>query len=171
MANSYVIPHQIVQTPDAVVIATEDTDSARIIHLSGAQPPQIMRSRGGYSAGRWEDDTLVVETTHISAPDPTGVVYRGPIPLAEGSRTIERFTLIAADEILYQFTVDDSSLFTAPWSAEYVLRRRPDKFHEYACHEGNYAIVNALTAARLGGESDKAAGGKKAAATENARPN
>ena len=62
-------------------------------------------------------------------------------------------------------------MFTAPWSAEYVLRRRPDKFHEYACHEGNYAIVNALTAARLGRQSDKAAGGKKAAATENVKPN
>ncbi|MBK8839635.1 MAG: hypothetical protein IPO30_13295 [Hyphomonadaceae bacterium] len=171
MANSYVIPHQIVQTPDAIVIATEDTDGARIIHLAGPQPPQVLRSRGGYSAGRWDGDTLIVETTHVSAPDPTGVVYRGPIPLTEASRTIERFTLLAPSEILYRFTVEDPALFTAPWSAEYVLRRHPDKFHEYACHEGNYAIVNALTAARLGRQSDKAADDKRQAKEEKKAAN
>ncbi len=154
-ANSYVIPHQIVQTSDAIVIATEDTDGGRIIHLSGAAPPVNIRTRGGYSAGRWEGETLVVETTHISAPDITGVVYRGPIPITEGSRTIERFTQIGADEILYQFTVEDPAVFTAPWSAEYVLKRHPDRFHEYACHEGNHAITNTLTAARLGRQSTK----------------
>ena len=166
MANSYVIPHQIVQTPNAVVIATEDTDGTRIIHLAGPKPPQILRSRGGYSTGRWDGDTLIVETTHISAPDPTGVAYRGPIPVTEGSRIIERFMPLAADEILYQFTIEDASLFTTPWSAEYTLRRHPGAYHEYACHEGNYAIVNALTAARLGRQSTKEADEKKQAEEE-----
>jgi len=170
MANSYVIPHQIVQTPDAVVIATEDTDGARIIHLSGPLPPQVIRSRGGYSAGHWERDTLVVETTHIAAPDVTGVVYRGAIPVTEGSRTIERFTLIAPDEILYQFTIEDPALFTAPWRAEYVLKRHPGAYHEYACHEGNYAIVNGLKAARLGRQSTREADEKKAAEEAKKKP-
>jgi hypothetical protein len=71
-AISAVIPSQIVQTSDALVIWTEDTDGARIIHLTGDPPPNAIRTRAGYSAGRWEGDTLMVETTHFSAYDPGG---------------------------------------------------------------------------------------------------
>jgi hypothetical protein len=162
-ANSYVIPHMIVQTPDAIIIATEDTDSGRIIHLTGAAPAAVMRSRAGWSAGRWDGDTLVVTTTNVAVSGPTGVNYRGELPVSEDSVTTERFTLTSADEILYQFTIADRLLFKAAWSAEYILKRHPGEFHEYACHEGNYAMTNALQAARLGRQSTKAADEKKKA--------
>jgi len=165
---SAVIPSQIVQTPEAIIIATEDTDSGRIIHLDGQAPPDAMRTRAGYSAGHWEGDTLIVETTHIAAQDPTGVVYRGDVVLTEGSRTTERFRLISANELLYGFTVTDPALYNRPWFAEYVLNRSDGAVYEYACHEGNYAMFNGLLAARIGRQPDKASVERKKAAAKKA---
>jgi hypothetical protein len=147
---SIVIPYLIVQTSDAIVVASEDTDPARIIHMTGPAPPEVIRSRAGYSAGHWDGDTLVVETTHISADDPSGLLDRGGVVLARGSRVTERFTLHANTELLYQFTVEDPSFYHQPWRAELVLKRVDDRVYEYACHEGNRGMTVILTAARLG---------------------
>jgi hypothetical protein len=145
------LPNLIVQTPDAIVIATEDTDSARIIHLSGAAPGPAIKSRAGYSAGRWEGDTLVVETTHLAAIDPAGSNQKDDIVTSEASLIRERFTLLSPTELLYQFSVDDPSLYARTWLAELVLTRTDEAtLYEYACHEGNRAMVNILLAARLG---------------------
>lgn len=149
-AISPVIPNQIIQTPDAIVVATEDTDAARIIHMTGTRPPDVIRTRVGYSAGHWEGDTLVVETTHLAASDGIGVLFRSEMILSEGSRVIERFTLIADRELLYQFSVADPALYDRPWLGEYVMTRIDDRLYEYACHEGNRGMENILTAARLG---------------------
>jgi hypothetical protein len=149
-AISLVIPIEIIATPAAIAITTEDTDSTRIIDMAGPAPPYAIRTRTGYSAGRWEGDTLVVETTHIAAIDPSGVVFRDSIMLTEGSRITERFTLLSADEMLYQFTVEDEAIYSRPWLAEFVFRRHDDKLYEYACHEGNRGMENILKAARLG---------------------
>jgi len=149
-AISAVIPSQIVQTPTAIVLVTEDTDSTRIVDLSGKQHLDAIRTRMGSSSGRWDGDTLVVETTRFSAPDPAGVLMRDAVALSEASRITERFTLISRDELLYRFTVEDPALYDRPWLAEYMMKRIPGRLHEYACHEGNRAMENILTAARLG---------------------
>ena len=144
-----VIPSEIVQTPAAILIWTEDTDGARIIHLTGEPPPDVIRTRAGYSAGHWEGDTLVVETTHLSALDPGGGLLRDAIVLSRGSRIIERFSLQRDGALLYQFTVLDADLYERPWLAEYLLVRNTDHVYEYACHEGNRGMTNILKAARV----------------------
>ena len=149
-AISLEIPVEIVATPAAIAITTEDTDSTRIIDMTGRRPPSVIRTRAGYSSGRWEGDTLVVETTHIAATDPSGVVFRDNVMLTENSRVIERFTLLSANELLYQFSVEDPALYDRPWLAEFVFKRHDDRLYEYACHEGNFGMKNILTAARLG---------------------
>lgn len=155
-AGSLPIPIRIVQTPDAIVVAAEDMNPARIIALSGRAPPDVMRTPDGYSRGRWEGETLIVETTHYSSPDPTsGVLVRSAAPLTADSKVIERFRMRSANELHYQFTIEDPSLYRQPWLAEFVLRKVDMGFFEYACHEANHSIINILTAARLGLQEDK----------------
>jgi hypothetical protein len=149
-AISLVIPSQIIQTPHAIVVMTEDTDGGRIVHMKSSAPPDAIRTRAGYSAGRWEGDTLVVETTHLAADDPVGVLFREAIMVSEASRITERFSLLSDTELLYQFTVTDPALYDRPWLGEYLMKRLDDKLYEYACHEGNRGMENILIAARLG---------------------
>jgi hypothetical protein len=149
-AISDVIPNQIVQTPSAILIVMEDTDAGRIIDMTGATPPSAVRSRAGYSSGRWDGDTLVIETTHFQSTDPIGVNFRDDIMIAQGSRAIERFSLLSDTELLYQFTVEDPALYEKPWLAEMVLKRAKGPVYEYACHEGNRGMENILTAAKVG---------------------
>lgn len=156
MVSSHLfIPLKIVQTPAALVLAAEDFNPARIIAMTAGLPPDVMRSPDGHSRGRWEDDTLVVETIHFATPSPPGgLIWRGGAPVTADSRVVERFRMQAADRILYQFTIEDPSLYKSPWLAEFVLTRTDASFLEYACHEGNHAIINVLTAARLGLQDD-----------------
>jgi hypothetical protein len=149
-AVSLVIPSQIITVPGAVLVMTEDTDMGRIIHLEGASPPDAVRSRAGWSRGTWEGDTLMVETTHIAASDPSGVLFRDAMVVGEASKVIERFRLLGPDELLYQFTVEDRSLYDRPWRAELTMRRKRDRLYEYVCHEGNRGMTNALLAGRMG---------------------
>ncbi|MDP3492912.1 MAG: hypothetical protein Q8R82_07345 [Hyphomonadaceae bacterium] len=149
-ASSLMIPMQIVQTPDTVVISMEDMEPLRIVSLTDPPQHDALRSRGGQSRGRWEDDTFVVETDSLSISDPAGLTWRGGAFVTSDSRVIERFRLLSADLLLYRFTIEDASLYKAPWLAEYVLKRIASPVYEYACHEGNYAMVNIMTAARLG---------------------
>ena len=134
--------HQIVQTAEYVIIFSEMMHDARIIPLS-VRPhlPQNVRQWFGDSRGRWEGNTLVVETTNFT--DKTN--FRGS---GQNLRLIERFTRVDPDTLLYQFTVDDPQSFQRPWSAEIPMKRAKGPIFEYACHEGNYSIVNTLTAAR-----------------------
>lgn len=157
-------PNLIVQTPRELVIATEDVGSPRIIHIDGSPPPPaVVTTYEGWSQGRWEGDTLVVETTHVRADNPVRPVFGGSIMVEPDSKLIERFTRIAHDELLYQFTVEDPDLYTAPWLAEYSFTLDDTGIFEYACHEANYSMVNIL----LGGrehdkrEAAKAKGAKK----------
>jgi hypothetical protein len=149
------IPHLFVQTPGAIVIATEDVDASRIVTLDGSVTPEPLRSLAGNSRGRWDGDTLVVETDHFAIADPRGFAWRGDALITADSRVVERFSLLSADEMLYQFTIEDPSLYKAPWLAEYVMRRSPQHFYEYACHEGNYGMTNILKAARVGRQEEK----------------
>jgi hypothetical protein len=108
----------------------------------------------GDSIGHWEGDTLVVDTTNFTGK----TRFRGS---GENLHVIERFTRVSPDTILYRFTIDDPSTFTRAWTAESTFLAVSEKLYEYACHEGNYAMVDMLRGARL--EENKAAedAGKK----------
>ncbi len=161
------VPNTFIQTPREIVILTEDVASLRIIHTDGAAPPPpAMTSYEGWSAGHWEGDTLVVETTHIRADDPVRGGFGRPILVEPDSKLTERFTRVSPTELVYQFTVDDPDLYTAPWLAEYSFILRDTTFYEYACHEANYSLTNILLGGREGDKRDAA----KARATKAAKP-
>jgi hypothetical protein len=144
------IPSLFVQTPREIVIVTEDVGSLRVIHLDGASPPPAaVTSYEGWSAGHWEGDTLVIETTHTRADDTSRGHFGRAVIVEADSKVIERFTRLSPTELLYQFTVVDPDLYTAPWLAEYSFTLADTAFHEYACHEGNYAMTNILLSGRV----------------------
>jgi len=133
---------QIVQTPGYVVILQEMIHDARIIPLDGRPPlASNLRRWLGDSRGRWEGDTLVVETTNFT--DKTN--FRGS---RDALHVVERFTRVDENTIRYQFTVDDSTTWTSPWSAELPLAKDKGPIYEYACHEANYGLPNNLSGAR-----------------------
>ena len=134
--------HQIVQTPDHVMILTEMVHDARVVRMNAQHAPPTVRKWLGDSIGRWEGDTLVVETTNFS--DKTR--FRGS---TEKLKITERFTRLDAKTLRYQFTADDPATWTRPWTAEYAWPVTSDLMYEYACHEGNYAMGNILRGARL----------------------
>ncbi len=154
--------YTIVQTADHVMIMTEMIHDVRIIRLGDVEhvPPQV-RPWFGDSIGRWEGDTLVVETTNIH---PTQLAQSSPLWPYRGAtdqlKVTERFTRTGPDTILYRFTVEDPATFTAPFSGELPFNRTPELIHEYACHEGNYALPGMLAGARL--EEEKQAKGGSA---------
>jgi hypothetical protein len=134
---------QLVQTRDAVVIANEMIHDARVIPLDGRPHlPANVRPWLGDSRGRWEGDTLVVETTNFT--DKTA--FRGS---DQNLRLVERFTRADADTLMYEFTVADPTAFTKPWTVSIPLTRLDEQIYEYACHEANYAMSGMLKAARI----------------------
>jgi hypothetical protein len=144
------LPFQFVQTPDAVVMTGEDVEALRIVHIGGELPPSAVRSREGWSSGHWDEDTLVVETTHLSADDPYRVNFGPSLIVGLDSRIIERLSFVSADELLYQFTIEDPALYTRPWRAEFSMTRAAgtEAVYEYACHGANYTLANVLKAGR-----------------------
>jgi hypothetical protein len=134
--------YQIQQTKDAVVIVVEMVHDARIVRLADPRhPPADMRLWMGDSIGHWEGDTLVVETTNLRREEG----LRGP---TDNMKTVERFTRVSPQQILYQFEIVDPSAFSAPVKGEEALNFTKDKIYEYACHEGNYAMTGILAGAR-----------------------
>ena len=142
---------QLFQTPDHVVIFSEMVHDARIVPLSEDQPhlPESIRQWMGDSRGRWDGDTLVVESTNFT--DKTGSFYTIIDSYGSGEtlRLEERFTRVDADTLLYSFTVDDPATFTRPITAEIPMQRSDLPLFEYACHEGNYGMTNLLAGARV----------------------
>ena len=140
---------QLFQTPDHVVIVNEMIHEVRVVPLDGRPPlPEGMRQWMGDSRGRWDGDTLVVESGNYT--DKTGSFYA--IVGMYGSGTtlhlVERFTRVDADTLLYEFTVDDPATFTGPFTAAIPMKRSDLPMFEYACHEGNYGMTNLLAGAR-----------------------
>ena len=131
---------QLFQTPDHVVVLNEMVHDWRIIPIDGRPRPGI-DSWTGESRGRWEGDTLVVETVDFSAKH----AWRGTTP---GRHLIERFTRVDEDTLLYEFTVTDPGTWTAPWTAQVPMRLNELPLFEYACHEGNYSLEGILAGAR-----------------------
>ena len=128
------------QTPDHVVLLIEMTHTLRVIPLDG-RPHGTLRQFVGDSRGRWEGDTLVVETKNFHRL--TSV--RGSTPEA---RLSERFTRVGLGAIRYEFTVEDVETWVRPWTAQVELLRTDEPLYEYACHEGNYSMAGILAGAR-----------------------
>ena len=133
--------HQIVQTPNYVMILTEMVHDARVVRIGGEHLPKTIRKWMGDSVGRWEGDTLVVDTTNFT--DKTR--FRGS---SENLHVVERFRRIDDRSLLYRFTVEDPSTWAMPWTGEYIWPATNDLMYEYACHEGNYALGDILRGAR-----------------------
>ena len=159
--NSY----QLVQSPSAVMIATEMVHDARIVRLNSKHRTDGIRPYFGDSIGWWEGDTLVVETTNI----PQSQQFMGSW---KDLKVTERFKRVADDRLYYGFTVEDPTLWDAPWGGEYEFAALNGRMYEYACHEGNYAMHGILAGARVqeakaaAAEAEKA----KAAAKPAAKP-
>jgi hypothetical protein len=134
---------EFVQTPQAILIHTELGGGFRIIALDGRpRLPDAIRFWQGNSRGHWEGDTLVVETTNFSETRE----FRGS---GANLHVVERFTRVSDGMLLYAFTVEDATTWTAPWSAEVPMVRLTGLLYEFACHEGNYGLAGILRGARF----------------------
>ena len=130
----------IVQTPDHVVILNEMVHNARIIPLDG-RPHGNLPQYSGDSRGRWDGDTLVVETKRFLRETSLGGSSRE-------TSVVERFRRVDPDTVMYEFTVEDPDGYTSPWTALMPLRRTEGPMFEYACHEGNIGLAGILAGAR-----------------------
>ncbi|HTM29768.1 MAG TPA: hypothetical protein VL263_00610 [Vicinamibacterales bacterium] len=146
--------YQIVQTKDFVVIHSEMIHDARMIPLDGRPPlPTSVQLLEGDSRGRWEGDTLVVETKNFAdrnwiATSAAAGRIKG-IPQSTALRIVERFTRVSPDRIDYEARVEDPEIFTRPWTLAFPLTRDDEyRIYEYACHEGNSAVEGILRGAR-----------------------
>jgi len=142
--------YQFIQTKDAFVIEVEMVHDTRIVHLNAQHRTDGERPWMGDSIGHWDGDTLVVETTNI----PQTQAYRGSW---KNLTVTERFTRVGKNRVLYQYTLNDPTLWDKPWGGEYEFAPLQGVIYEYACHEGNYALPGMLAGARAQ-EKDAAAG-------------
>jgi hypothetical protein len=145
LPGNYNDNYLIVQNNDTIVIKAEMGDITRIIPLSGrAHLPSYMRSWSGDSVGHWEGETLVVDTTNFrtSLRSRFGVIYDGMTD--ENLHVTERFTRDGTGMIRYRATVDDPTVYTAPWTVEIAMNKAEARLFEYACHEGNYGMTGVL---------------------------
>ncbi len=144
--------YQIVQSPGYVMILTEMIHDVRIIPLDNRpQAASAVRQWVGVSRGRWEGNTLVVETTNFNGKNP----FQGS---SENLKVTERFTRVADDMIDYKYTIEDPATWDRTWSAEAPLAKTGGPIFEFACHETNYGVANILAGARA---DEKAAAEKK----------
>ena len=133
---------RIVQSEDTVVILAEMVHDARIVRMNAEHDPPHLKKWLGDSIGWWEGDTLVAETTNF--------IDRPAFTRGTGNMTVtERFRMESADQLVYTFTVEDSTVWTEPFTGEYAWPRSPNKVFEYACHEANYALEGIMKGARL----------------------
>jgi hypothetical protein len=149
--------YEIVQTPDTVAIVVEMNHDARLIRMNDRKHlPAHIRPWMGDSVGWWEGDTLVVETTNFNPGEVLRPYFAATIYISEDAKVTERFTRIAKDQILYEFTVDDPKVFTQAWKAEMPLNAAKGPVYEYACHEGNYSLPGILAGARVSEKEGRA---------------
>ena len=135
--------YQIVQTPTHLAFINEAFHDTRLIPLDDRPHlPEQIRQWNGDSRGRWDGDTLIVETKNFSPKS----YFRGA---AEGLHLVERFTRTGPDTLTYRVTLSDPTTWAAPWTVELPLQRRDQAIHEFACHEGNHSIEGMLKTARI----------------------
>jgi hypothetical protein len=132
---------QIVQTRDHVVIVTEMVHEARIAKFEAVRKPRI-RSWNGHSSAAWDGDTLVITTLGFRQ-------FTNRIGSSKDMKIQERFSLISADKLTYEYTVDDLLVFTSLWKSKQTLTRSDGLIYEYACHEGNHSLTAILRGSRF----------------------
>jgi hypothetical protein len=144
---------EIMQAPGYVVIRLEIVHETRVIPVDGRPAlAREIRHWMGESRGRWEGNTLVIETTNFNAESPMIIVGPGskPIPTSESLRIVERLTRTADDTIEYEINVEDPEMITGPWKAAYPWKRDSGyEFFEYACHEDNHTIRDFIATSRF----------------------
>jgi len=145
--------HQIVQTPDSIMILTEMVHDARIVRMNAQHLPKNIRRWMGDSVGHWEGDTLVIDTTNFTHK----TRFRGS---TENLHVVERLKRIDDKTLLYRFTVEDPDTWDRPWTGEMTWPATDQPIYEYACHEGNYAFGDVMRGARKQ-EAEEAAGKTK----------
>ena len=146
---SYNSNYQIVQTPDTVLVYAEMIHDARIIPVNGRPHlPATMRLAMGDSVGRWEGNTLVVDTTNFNDDGGFYGDAGGNFGWDRHLHVVERFSLFDADTLLYRFEIDNPTAFTQPWKGELTMTRATGNIYEYACHEANYSLSNMLSGFR-----------------------
>ena len=133
---------QIFQSPGYIVLVTEMVHDARIIPVGGRVEPARFRTYKGGSRAHWEGHTLVIETSNFRRE----TSLRGSTP---SMRLVERLTRVDGDALVYEFTVDDPTTWTKPWTVAVPMKKVLEPMYEYACHEGNYALPNILRGARV----------------------
>ena len=140
---------RIVQGADSIAIGYDTGQGQgfqRVVYLSGSHPPSQIRLRHGDSRGRWEGETLVIETRNFSPKFP----YRGS---GENRRLVERYTRVDEDTLTYEVTIEDPTVWTAPWTVRQELKRQSDEqnriYYEPRCHEGNYGLAALLIGRRV----------------------
>jgi hypothetical protein len=142
---------QIVQSPDSVAILYEMVHEARVIPLDGRtqQPSSKIRSYMGHARGRWEGNTLVIETTNF-LPGKSGIgLNGGGVPTSDALKITERFTRTGTNTMNYQAIIDDPKTFVKPYTIGFpITQEKGYEIYEYACHEGNLAMSNSLSASR-----------------------
>ena len=151
MGTLYNSTYQFVQTDEYVTILVEMAHDARIIPTFDSEEearanrrPAVLQQWFGDSVGWYEGDTLIVETVNINPQQ----MQQSSVPISAVGKITERFTRYSDTEIVYQFTVDDSNLYSQPWTAELSFHATDGRLYEYACHEGNYAMPGILAGAR-----------------------
>jgi hypothetical protein len=136
---------EIVQTPKEIVFLHESMFAFHVVYMDGRPHPTSDEAKEtfwyGHSVGHWDGDTLVVDTTNFNGE----AAFRGS---DENLHLTERFTRVSPDVIQYEFTVDDPTAFTKPWTARIPFNKTTERVFEYACHEGNYALTDILAGAR-----------------------
>jgi len=148
--NIYGTGMEILQAPGLVVIRHEMIHETRVVPLDDRPHlPGVIRSYMGDPRGRWDGETLVVETTNFNGLTGSYARNGDGNPTSEALRLVERFRLTGPDTLRYEVRVEDPATFTGPWTVAFDLPREPDyELYEYACHEGNQAISHILSAAR-----------------------
>ena len=160
-------PSKIVQTRDELVLLYASHNQFRVVRLDKTEHDPI-RSQDltyfGDSITKWEGDTLVIET--VGLPDKDRVRLFPSFVVSSNATVTERYTRLSDKELLYQFTVDDPTAYTVPWTAEFSVFKGENRLFEHACHEGNYAMNNILRGARV--KEERAAAAAKTAAKTGA---
>ncbi len=139
---------QIFQTPDHVVILAEQNHDARIVPLDGRPhvSPRVAQWMGD-SRGYWDGETLVVETVHFNGKHDQ--IGRPLLSSGENLSLVERFTLMDPENLMYEYTVTDPTIWTSAWTAQHPMKRNPDLLYEFACHEGNYGMEGIMAGSRV----------------------
>ena len=141
LPGAYNNNYQILQTPDLVVIVSEMVHDVRVVPLDG-RPSSGISQWHGEARGHWKGDTLVVESTSYT----NNGAFRGA---TDAVRLVERFRRVGPSTINYEITAEDPATWQAPWTVMFPMQKTEQSMFEYACHEGNYGLVNILRNARL----------------------